>query len=232
MSYLLKIETGRENAMTKSQTRLRQLRERQSMERGRMAELAVAESLTAETRAELDSIEQCTPDLERQIRAATSAVETEESEQRAAAPGDLAVGEDGEDRERAELRGKVKFGEYVAAAIEQRSAAGAELELNASMGIAGNRFPLELLAPPPEHRPPQEQRAVTAMESAVVPRRWLDRLFSGAASQSLGITMESVPVGGASFPVTTAGASAAQRAKDEAAADTSWERYLMGNWRD
>ena len=45
--------------MTKSQTRLRQLRERQPMERGRMAELAVAESLTAETRAGLDSIEQC-----------------------------------------------------------------------------------------------------------------------------------------------------------------------------
>ena len=183
-----------------------------------MAELAVAESLTAETRAELDTIETGTPDLERQIRAATSAVETEEAEQRAAAPGDLAAGEDGEDRERVELRSKVKLGSYVAAAIEQRSADGAELELNQSMGIAGNRFPLELLAPPdrPEHR------AVTGLDSAVMPRRWLDRLFSGAASQSLGITMESVPVGVASYPVTTAGASAAQRGKDEAAGDTAW----------
>ncbi len=38
----------------------------------------------------------------------------------------------------------------------------------------------------------------------------------------LGISMESVPVGAASFPVTTAGASAAQRGKDQAAADTAW----------
>ena len=208
--------------MTNAQKRLRELRERQSKERQRMAELGLAENLTDETRAELDTIEQRTPDLERQIRAATSAVETEEAEQRAAAPGDLAAGEDGEDRERAELRGKVKFGEYIAAAIEQRSAAGPELEFNASMGIAGNRFPLELLAPPPERRTAEEHRAVTGVESAVMPRRWLDRLFSGAASQALGITMESVPVRVASYPVTTAGASAAQRAKDQAAGDTAW----------
>ena len=112
----------------------------------------------------------------------------------------------------------MKLGSYIAAAIEQRSAAGPELEFNESMGIAGNRFPLELLAPP--DRP--EQRAVTGLDSAVMPRRWLDRLFSGAASQSLGITMESVPVGVASYPVTSAGASAAQRGKDEAAGDTAW----------
>ena len=183
-----------------------------------MAELAVADNLSDETRAELDTIETGTPDLERQIRAATSAVETEEAEQRAADPADVAAGQDGEARERVELRSKVKLGSYIAAAVEQRSADGAELELNASMGIAGNRFPLEMLAPP--DRP--EQRAVTGLDSAVVPRRWLDRLFSGAASQSLGITMESVPVGVASFPVTTAGASAAQRGKDEAAGDTAW----------
>ena len=82
------------------------------------------------------------------------------------------------------------------------------------MGIAGNRFPLELL----HHRTDQN----------IVPDRpgqrghADDRLFSGAASQSLGITMESVPVGVASYPVTTAGASAAQRGKDEAAGDTAW----------
>ena len=60
--------------MTKTQTKLRQLRERQSKERGRMAELAIADNLDDETRAELDTIEQGTPDLERQIRAATLAV--------------------------------------------------------------------------------------------------------------------------------------------------------------
>ena len=70
--------------MTETQKALRELRERQSKERGRMAELAVADDLTDETRAELDTIEAGTLDLERQLRAATIAVETEETEQRAA----------------------------------------------------------------------------------------------------------------------------------------------------
>ena len=90
--------------MTKAQKTLRDLRARQSKERGKMAELGAAETLTDETRAELDTIENGTPDLERQLRAATVAVETEESEQRAAgAAGETPAG-DAEDRERLELR--------------------------------------------------------------------------------------------------------------------------------
>ena len=205
--------------MTLAQTKLRQLRDRQSKERGRVAELAVADELTDETRAELDTIETGTPDLERQLRAATTAVETEETEQRAAgAAGDTPAG-DAEDRERAELRGKVRMGRYVQAAIEMRSVDGAEGELNAAFGIGANRFPLELLAPP-ERR--TEDRATTGVDIQTMPRTWLDRLFAETAAMRLGITMESVPAGSASFPVTTAGASAAQRGKDQAAADTAW----------
>ena len=207
--------------MTNAQKTLRDLRARQSKERGRMAELGAAESLTDETRAELDGIEAGTPDLERQLRAATVAVETEETEQRAAgAAGDAPAG-DAEDRERAELRGKSRMGRYVAAAIEMRSVDGAEAELNAASGIAGNRFPLELLAPP-ERRAATEDRAATDADTTMMPRTWLDRLFAQTAAMRLGITMESVPAGSASFPVTTAGASAAQRGKEQAAADTAW----------
>lgn len=61
--------------MTPAQKKLRDLKEKQSRERQRMAELGMADSLTDETRAELNTIEQGTPDLERQIRAATLAVE-------------------------------------------------------------------------------------------------------------------------------------------------------------
>ena len=196
--------------MTDTQRRLRELLARQSRERQRMAELAGSDELTDETRAELDNLEKGTPDLERQLRAARQVAEGEGAEQRAAPEGDA------EDRERAELRAKVKLGGYVAAAIEQRSADGAEAEFNAAVGIAGNRFPLELLAPP------VETRATTDTDTATAPRRWLDRLFAGTASQALGITMESVPAGVTSFPVTTAGASAAQRGRSEAAADAAW----------
>ena len=210
--------------MTLAQKKLRELRERQSKERGRMAELAVADELTDETRAELDAMEKGTADLERQLRAATVAVENEETEQRDAAATGNKEGLDTEDRERLELRSKARMGRYVLAAMENRSVDGAEGELNAAVGIGANRFPLELLAPPERTRPEQrtEDRAVTAADTQTMPRTWLDRLFAETAAMRLGITMESVPVGAASFPVTTAGASAAQRGKDQSAADTAW----------
>ena len=202
--------------MSEAQRRLRTLQERRSRERQRMAELSREVSLTDETRAELDQLEAGVPDLERQLRAAQVAVDDEEAEQRAAGATARQPEGDAEDRERAELRSRVRLGNYVAAAVEQRSADGAELEYNATLGIAGNRFPLELLAPP------LEVRATSDIDTQTTPRRWLDRLFAGTAAERVGITMESVPAGVASFPVTTAGASAAQRGRTEAAADAAW----------
>ena len=208
--------------MTDAQKRLRELRDRKSKERQRMAELGGAESLTDETRAELDTIEKGTPDLERQLRAAQGAVDDEESEQRAAGEAARQPEGDAETRERAELRAKVKLGGYVAAAIEQRSADGAEAEYNAALGIAGNRFPLELLAPPEQRAARAEDREATGVDTATQPRTWLDRLFSGTAAEAVGVSMESVPVGKSSHPVTTMGATTAQRGKSEAAADAAW----------
>ena len=209
--------------MTPLQKKLRDLKARQSRERGRMSELGLADNLTDETRAELDTIETGTPDLERQIRAATVAVETEETEQRDAANrGENRDTQDAETRARAELRAKVRMSGYVSAAIEQRGAAGAEAELNAELGIAGNRFPLELLAPAERRAARTEDRAVTAVDIQTTPSRWIDRLFAGTAASAVGITMESVAGGSASFPVTTGGASSAQRGKSQDAADAAW----------
>ena len=83
--------------MTNAQKRLRELTDRRSQERQRMAELGLESELTDETRAELDRIEAGTPDLERQVRAAGLAVEDENeaSETRAT------EGPDAEARERA-----------------------------------------------------------------------------------------------------------------------------------
>ncbi len=209
--------------MTSTQKRLRDLRERQSKERGRMAELALLETLSDEHRAELDTIESGVPDLERQLRAATIAAEDEEREQRAAGTGAAQPEGDAETRERAALREKVSLSAYVSAAIEQRAADGAAAEYNAALGLAGNRFPLELLAPPEQRVARVETRATTNVDTITTPRRWLDRLFAGTAAARVGITMESVPVGSASYPVTTAGASAAQRARSvDSAADAAW----------
>ena len=209
--------------MTEKQKRLRELRERQSRERGRLAELGAGgeDSWTDETRAEYDRLEAGVPDLERELRQAQRDVDAEEAEQRAAGDAARQLEGDAEDRERAELRAKVSLGGYVQAAVEKRSADGAEgeyldsLKLSRVGGMGGAAFPLELLAP-------REERATTDTNTTTTPRRWLDRLFAGTAASALGVTMESVPAGEASFPVTTAGATAAQRGRSEAAADAAW----------
>ena len=56
--------------MTSAQKRIRDLRDRQSRERGRMAELSLVDEIDAEQRSELDTIEKGTSNLEAQIRAA------------------------------------------------------------------------------------------------------------------------------------------------------------------
>ena len=205
--------------MTPAMKRLRDAREAKSKNRQRLAEIGLMAdaALTDEIRSEQDALEGAIPDLERRERSATVAVETEESEQRAAGAAAREPEGDAEDRERAELRRKVRLSGYVSAAVEQRSADGAELEYNAAVGIAGNRFPLEMLAPT------LETRATTDTDIVTTPRRWLDRLFAGTAAERVGITMESVPAGTASFPVTTSGPSAAQRQRStDAAADAAW----------
>ena len=197
--------------MTDAQKRLRDLLARQSQERQRMAELAAADELTDETRAELDKLEKATPDLERQLRAARVVVDAEGGGETRETRHD----DDAEAREVRELRARVRMGGYVTAAIEQRAAVGVEGEYNAAIGIGGNRFPLELLAP-------IETRETTDTDTATMPRRWLDRLFAETAASRLGITMESVPAGVASHPITMTGPTPAQRARSQGAADAAW----------
>ena len=104
--------------MTPVQQKLRQLRERQSKERGR--DRRAGRCRRAHRR---DAEPSWTPSkpaprtLERQIRAATTAAETEETEQRDAAATGNRDGLDAEDRERLELRKKVRMSNYIVAAV-------------------------------------------------------------------------------------------------------------------
>ena len=180
------------------------------------------EAMTDEVRAETDRLTNEYQAKETQHRAAVVA----EADEARAAADDFNAGEgDGEKAEIRALRGRVRIGEYVGAAIDQRMAEGAEAELNAALKMRGNAFPLSLLAPAPV-----EARASTDTDSQTNQSgRWLDRLFADTAAERIGITMESVAPGVASFPVTTAGASAAQRGRGQAAADAVWDgrRYRV-----
>lgn len=124
--------------MTPEQKRLRELLDRQSQQRQRMAELAAVDELSDEQRSELDGIEKGTPDLERQIRAARIAVEDADSaetvETREAPEAD---------RERLELRSRCSVRRFFANAARQRSD-GAEAELQAELGLEPNQIPMEM----------------------------------------------------------------------------------------
>ena len=202
--------------MTEAQKRLRELRERQSRERQRMAELSRLETLDDDTRAELDGLEAGTPDLERQLRAAESALAAEqEGETRAAAP-------DAEQREREELRSKARLTNYLLARLEQRMVTGAEAELNAAEGVAG--IPISIFDTP---RQPVEQRADTATTApatgtGVNLSPVLPAIFARAVLPRLGVAMPRVGSGTfATMTVTaslSAGAMTAGAARESTAA--------------
>ena len=121
---------------------------------------------------------------------------------------------DAASREVAELRSKSSVTSYIKAAAEMRSVDGAEAEFNSALGMARDQFPLTLLTP--------ETRQTTAVDVSANQGTWLDRLFSQTAAQRLGVSFRSVGPGVASFPVTTAGATAAQLDKSGAAAAAAW----------
>ena len=162
---------------------------------------------------------------ENELRAATRKLNQLETDFQAAIALDLEnerkarAAFDGEDKERNELRSKVSFGAYVESALEQRAATGAELELNQSLEIPADRFPLELLAGAES----VEKRATTDSEAGASQAPWLDRLFADTASMYLGVTFQNVSPGVSSHPVTSAGAKAAQRGRADATSDSSWK---------
>ena len=194
--------------MTKAQRRLRELRERQSKERGSMAELSQVDDLSDEQRSELDGIEKSTPDLERQIRAATVALEDEEKEAETRAADDP----DAERRERIELRSKASLTGYLRAALEGRQVDGAEAELRSAAGVSG--IPLELWDVPAE----TEERAATEAPGTVGIN--LDRIrpavFANSIAPRLGIEMPRVASG--TYASATIGTSPTAEAKAKGAA--------------
>ena len=176
--------------MTPTQKRLRDLRDRQSRERGRMAELSLLDELTDEQRSELDAIEKGTPDLERQTRAAVVALEDEEKEAETRAVNEP----DAEQRERIELRSKAMLTGYLRAALEGRQVDGAEAELRFAAGVSG--IPLEIWDVPQPTEQRQTDAATTAPGTTGVN---LDRIrpavFANSIAPRLGIEMPRVMSG-------------------------------------
>ena len=124
---------------------------------------------------------------------------------------------DGEGREFRSLERRARVRRYVAAQVLNHRLDGAEAELNGALKMAGEGFPLRLLAPKD-----REVRTTTDSDAGASQSTWVDRLFADSMAQRLGITMPRVASGEATFPVMTAGASAAQRGRKEPASDATW----------
>ena len=213
--------------MTAAQRKLKELRERQSRERQRMAELGLADKLDAETRSELDTIEAGTPDLERQLRAATAAVEQEEAEQRTE---QRETAPDAEMRERIELRSKANLGAFLTAAARGRLPDGAEAELQAAAwgrnrppGVSSCAVPMEIFDIPKPEGERREERAITPAPGTVGVN--LDPIrpavFANAILPRLGVEMPRVESGTYATGTITGSQSAAALAKSGAAVATA-----------
>lgn len=207
--------TGAIQAMTP----LQKLALRASEIRTRMAEISGLEgdALTDEIRSELSELRTEYADVETRTQAAIVAGDVQDP--------DKTETRSEEDDKLVELRGQVRLSNYVAAAMEQRAPDGAEAEYNSELGLkAGGAFPLELLAPAEIRQADgeTETRATTDTDTTKRPSRWLDRLFADTMASRLGITFESVEPGIPTYPITTGGAVAAQRAREEAAGDAAW----------
>ncbi|MDE0164523.1 MAG: hypothetical protein OXL36_05460 [Bryobacterales bacterium] len=179
---------------------------RQREIRAKLAELSNIESLTDEQRTEMQTLTKESIDNDAKLNALAV---TEQEPQETTT--------DAESNEIRELRKKSRVSNYVVAASEMRSVDGAEREFNAALGLQPGAFPMELLAPSED-----EMRTTTDTDTTSNQRRWIDRLFSASMARRMGVSFESVPVGQASYPVTTAGATGAQRGRDEAATAAAW----------
>ena len=208
--------------MTAAQTRLRALRDRQSKERGRMAELAqsgLPGSDETARRARPVSRLGCRI-LERQLA---------RGDHRRRGRGSFRQGRGRQGWRQGcgprssvsamELRGRASVGRYLSAALRGRAPDGAEAELAAAAGVDG--IPMELWQYPEERR--DEDRAITPAPGTVGLNLDVLRpaVFAPSIASRLMIDMPVVQSGTYATATLGAGATADAVDKGDAVPDTA-----------
>lgn len=120
---------------------------------------------------------------------------------------------DSEQRELDRLVGRAQIGNVLASALDQRATSGAEQELQAHFGLAGNQIPVELLF---------ERRAATSAPSEVGQMQTpiIAPIFPDGVASFLGVGMPTVPVGDSTYTVLTTRAAVGTPAKGGAQTET------------
>ena len=188
---------------------------RRSETAARLSELAAVDEPSPEQAEEMRKLTAQVGEIETRWQAASAAERL--FQQTAPRPAEPPKTEPEADKELLELRSKVSLVRYANAALRQETPDGAEAEYSAACGLPQNQFPLHLL----------ETRATTTGDISTAtggvdpsdhgPASWMPvapRVFETPVTSMLGITMETVPVGEAVFPILTAGSSPGQFAED------------------
>ena len=218
--------------MTDAQKRLRALLDKQSRDRQRAIELSREESLTDETRAELDEIETRAADHERQIRAARLAVDSEDDQ------STVATGEntgDTEHREMLQLRSRAQVTRYLLAALKGRAPDGVEAEYREAARLPDdapdNAIPMDLW-----DALQTEERAITAAPTSntgVNLATLVPAVFAPSIAPFLSINMPMVPTGAYATGRIGPGATALAVAKGDDVPETAatWETFVTTGHR-
>ena len=194
-------------------TPLQKITIRLSEVRTRLNEISALEgdALTAEIRAEADTLATEYGDLETRHRSAIIASD-DDAEPRDIDPGTATL--DAEHRARLELRSKCRVGSFIQAALSGRQLAGAEAELARETGLDG--IPAELWNP-------VEERAITPAPGTVginlAPI--VASVFAPSLAPRLGIDIPQVPTGSYAVARITTAPTAAAVAKSAAVPQTA-----------
>lgn len=188
-------------------TDLQLLELRASEIRVRLAELGQLSGVDTETREEIETLGREYADLELKQRA-----------QKLAADVPIITKSDAEGHEYREMMGRANLGNIFDDLLAHRNPTGAEGELQAHLGLTGQQIPLDMI-----RGVALEQRAVTSAPGQVAQNQHeiIPYIFPQSAAAFLGVSMPTVPVGEAVFPVLTGTLDVHTPAENAAAAETT-----------
>lgn len=211
----------------------------QSEKRQKLNELLAIDpaELTEEQRGEMDTLTKRMQQIEPELRAAIAA--EGEEEQRAA--GQFRDSQDGESAEVRGLLQRVSLHDYMGPAAAGAGISGAAAELAAALKVepsgksGGPAIPWAVLIGT-EHRAldlgRSETRAFTTTANNDGPemqRPILQRLFGPGIMDTLGVRVDSVPVGRTEWPLLTGSVAPAQAEEGEAAAEAAAATFAYAN---
>ena len=211
----------------------------QSEKRQKINDLLAIDSaeLSDEQRGELDTLTKRMQTLEVELRAAIVA----EGEEERRAAGQFRDGQDGESAEVRGLLSRVTLHDYLNPAIAGNGLTGAAAELNAALKVelagksGGPAIPWALLLGSEQRaldRPGSEQRAFTttaANDGPEMQRPILQRLFGPGIMDTLGVRLDSVPVGRTEWPLLTGAVAPGQATEGTAAAEAVSATFAYAN---